>query len=75
MNIILANATIANGNRGCTALAITTVHILQKLLSEAKVDYKIFLTDSHQRPNEIYQYKVGELCLNYYTCNYPKSFY
>lgn len=73
MNIILANATIANGNRGCTALAITTLHILQKLLSEANVDYKIFLTDSHQRPDKIYQYKVGELCLNYYTCNYPKS--
>lgn len=73
MNIILANATIANGNRGCTALAISMLHILKKLLSEANVDYKIYLTDSHQKPNKKYQYNIGGLDVSYYTCRYPKS--
>lgn len=73
MNIILANATVANGNRGCTALAITMLQILQELLSEANIDYKIYLTDSHQKPDTKYRYKIGNLDITYYTCEYPKS--
>ena len=73
MNIILANATVANGNRGCTALAITMLHILQELLSGADIDYKIYLTDSRQKPDTKYRYKIGDLDITYYTCEYPKS--
>lgn len=73
MNIILANATVANGNRGCTALAITMLHILQELLSGADIDYKIYLTDSRQKPDTKYRYKTGNLDITYYTCEYPKS--
>ena len=73
MNIILANATVANGNRGCTALAITMLHILQELLSGADIDYKIYLTDSRQKPDTKYRYKIGNLDITYYTCEYPKS--
>lgn len=73
MNIILANATVANGNRGCTALAITMLHILHELLSGADIDYKIYLTDSRQKPDTKYRYKTGNLDITYYTCEYPKS--
>lgn len=73
MNIILANATVANGNRGCTALAITMLHILHELLSGADIDYKIYLTDSRQKPDTKYRYKIGNLDITYYTCEYPKS--
>lgn len=73
MNIILSNATIASGNRGCSALAISSLYIIHKIFSEANIDYKIFLTDSHQLPDRDYEYSIGDIRLKYTTCKYPYS--
>ncbi len=72
MNIILANATITNGNRGCTALAITILYILKQILTEASVKYTFYLPDTYQ-PKGKYIIKVGTEEIEYIACGYPNS--
>lgn len=45
-NIILANAPIQNGNRGCAALSISSIYLIDKVLSDLGVDYHLFLPDA-----------------------------
>lgn len=72
MNIILSNATINNGNRGCTALAITMLYILDKVLRDFGVAYNVYLTDSQQEIGKKYVVKIGDSEVIYHTCGYPK---
>ena len=46
LNIVLANATINNGNRGCVALCITSIYLLNEILSRHNIDYNIYLCNS-----------------------------
>ena len=46
LNIILGNAPINNGNLGCVALTYTSIYLIDKILSEANVGYKLYLSDS-----------------------------
>lgn len=46
LNIILGNAPINNGNRGCVALSYTSMFLIDKVLSEANTDYKLYLPDA-----------------------------
>lgn len=46
MNIILANCVVKNGNRGCVALTLTTMYLLDKILKEAGVSYTFYLPQS-----------------------------
>lgn len=45
--IILSNATINDGNRGCVALCYCTLYLIDRVLGEG--NYNIYLTDSHER--------------------------
>lgn len=47
LNLILANALIKNGNKGCVALTYSTLFLFDKILSENNIDYTIYLPDSH----------------------------
>lgn len=46
LNIIIGNAPIHNGNRGCVALSISTMFILDKILNDNNLDYCLYLCDS-----------------------------
>lgn len=59
--IILANAPINNGNRGCVALSITAMSIIDKIFHEANEDYKLYLTDSNVAETGVYHYSVDGL--------------
>lgn len=59
--IILANAPINNGNRGCVALSITAMSIIDKIFREACEDYKLYLTDSGVIEKGVCQYKADGL--------------
>lgn len=48
--IVLANAPINNGNRGCVALSYCSIYLLDKVLGRGK--YKLYLTNSHQIDGE-----------------------
>ena len=46
LNIILGNCTINSGNRGCVALAYTSIYLIDKILTEAGYTYHLYLPDS-----------------------------
>jgi colanic acid/amylovoran biosynthesis protein len=57
LNIILGNAPINNGNRGCVALSYTSIYLIDKVLSEAGIQYNLYTSDSGQ-------VKAGNYVLN-----------
>lgn len=59
--IILANALINNGNRGCVALSITAMSIIDKIFRETGEEYKLYLTDSGITEKGVCQYKADVL--------------
>jgi len=69
--IILANTTLFNGNRGCVALAITAMSIIDKIFCEAGEEYKLYLTDSGITDKGVCQYKADGLQpLNFTSCGH-----
>ena len=73
--IILANAPINNGNRGCVALSITAMSIIDKIFHEAGEDYRLYLTDSAVNEKNFFEYKAeGLLPLRFIPCrHFPLS--
>ena len=49
-NIILANATLKSGNKGCVALCYSAMYIIDLIMSDKHVDYKLYLTESKEQP-------------------------
>lgn len=68
--IILANAPINNGNRGCVALSITVMSIIDKIFKQADLDYEVVLSDSEYSPSDKRIYKSGDFNLSYSSCDY-----
>lgn len=72
LNIILANAPINNGNRGCMALSISVMSLIDSIMKEANVPYIFFLPDSGFKECEKRNYQVGKtVILSYQDCIYP----
>ena len=74
LNIILANAPIKNGNRGCVALSITSIFLLDEILNKYNIDYNIYLCDSGFTLHKEYIYKIPNKELKYITCGYPLDY-
>lgn len=65
MNILLTNCAVNNGNRGCVALSVSTMFILDKILNEYNIPHVFFLPQSGYKNQENHQIKVGELEVNF----------
>ena len=61
IRVILANAPVNNGNRGCVALSITSLCILKRIFQEKGIDAQIFLPDSAIPKNGKHSYHVNDL--------------
>ncbi len=70
-NIILANSPINNGNRGCVALSITSIYLLDEILKKHNVDYQLYLCDSGFSNKQDRKYKILNEEIEYTTCGYP----
>ena len=70
-NIILANAPINNGNRGCVALSITSLAIIDRIMKEAGIEYDIYLPDSQNPRMGVHIYKADCAEYKYTSCKYP----
>ena len=46
LTIILANAPLQNGNRGCVALTLSTLFLIDVVMSKKNMQYKIMLSDA-----------------------------
>lgn len=70
-NIILANTTLYNGNRGCVALAVTAMSIIDKIFRDAGEECKFYLTDSGVTEKGVCQYKADGLqTLSFTPCGH-----
>ena len=59
LNIILGNAPINNGNRGCVALSYTSMYLIDKVLSEANLAYKLYLPDASYPTDGVYTIDIA----------------
>ena len=42
--IILANAPISSGNKGCVALCYSVLYLVDYILSQRGIEYRLYLT-------------------------------
>jgi len=70
MNIILANLTSNNANKGCVALCISTLYLIDKLLKENNIPYKFYLPDSGHTSIGKHTYDVNGNEIEFYSCSY-----
>lgn len=75
LTIILANALIENGNKGCVALTYSCLSILDKIFTEANIDYTIYLPDSRckGKTGESRVLSLGGKEIEYHIVHYYKS--
>ena len=70
--IIIGNAPINNGNRGCVALSVASLSILRDIFHEKGVEATIYLPDSAMKEDGFQTYHVDGLeNLEYVSCRYP----
>lgn len=65
LNIILGNAPINNGNRGCVALSYTSMYLIDKVLSEANIAYKLYLPDASFQEDGVYTIDIAGKQMEY----------
>ena len=65
MNIILANAPVKNGNRGCVALSLSTLYIIDKILNGRNIPHAFYLPQSGYDKKEEHTIKAGKVNLKF----------
>ena len=65
MNIILTNALVKNGNRGCVALSLSAMYIIDKILDDRNIPHQFYLPQSGYRKKEEHTIKVGDVSLKF----------
>lgn len=73
VKVILANGPVKNGNRGCVALSITMMSLIDEVMKNAGVKYKLFLPDSQFGDQKKHEYKINDEVLVFEDCRYPKG--
>ena len=73
ISIILANAPINNGNRGCVALSISTIYIIDEILTKAGVKYKLYLPDSQHGDYKSHVVSINGRDIEYDDLRYNKG--
>lgn len=71
MNIILANCPINNGNKGCVALSLSTMYIIDKLLNKRNITHSFYLPQSGFEKKGEYSLKMGSIELKFNVITDP----
>lgn len=66
-NIVIANAPINNGNRGCVALGISAMYLIANILKEANIDYTFFC-DAQFQDRQEHKIRIGKDVLSFIDC-------
>lgn len=69
MNIILFNCSIQSGNKGCSALCISVLYILDEILTKKGIKYSLYLPQSGHPSNGKYTIKINNKLIEYNACN------
>lgn len=65
MNIILSNCSTVSGNRGCVALSISSMFIIDDILSKRNISYNFYLPQSGHTEYKEYEVTIGNRVLKY----------
>ena len=68
MKIILGNAPIKNGNRGCVALTITIACMIDEIMKKAGLSYELYLPDSQYDDRKIHEILIGDRKIEFKDC-------
>ncbi|MCR5679210.1 MAG: polysaccharide pyruvyl transferase family protein, partial [Prevotella sp.] len=68
--IILANATIKSGNKGCVALCFSVLHLIDDIFSQKDIDYRLYLTDSKEKEGK-HSISICNKTIQYESIGYP----
>lgn len=71
MRIILGNAPIKNGNRGCVALTISIAYIIDEIMTKAGLSYELYLSDSQYNDRKIHEILIDDRKIEFKDCRYP----
>lgn len=71
VRIILGNALMNNGNRGCIALTVATLYLIDLILSECDRQYEIYLTKSGFYGDGWRECKILDKKIPYYVLREP----
>ncbi len=78
-NIILSNATLRSGNKGCVALCYSMMYLIDLILSEKGISYKLYLTESKESAGhheiDISGRKISYECIDNLLLNKWKNAY
>ena len=72
--IVLANAPMNNGNRGCVALSISALYLIDKILSDSNIEYDIYLPDGNWHDGKEHTIVINGKSIVYFDCDYPHGF-
>lgn len=73
INIILANAPIYDINRGCVALTLSSLYLIDRVCKEEKIPYKLFLPNSGLSIGKKYSLPFGDYNIEFYTFGYTEG--
>lgn len=65
LNIIISNAPMQNGNRGCVALSISSMYIIDEILSKKNIHYTFYLPQSGHTEYKEYEVNIAGKILKY----------
>ena len=68
--IILANATINSDNKGCVALCYSVLYLIDDILSQRGISYRLYLTDSREVEG-IHSVNICGKDIHYESIGYP----
>lgn len=72
--IILANAAVNNGNRGCLALSYCAIYLIDDICKSNGIEYELYLTDSNLLRKAEKAIKINNQTIHFKTCSYPIGF-
>lgn len=68
--IILSNATITSGNKGCVALCYSVLYLIDDILSQKGIDYRLYLTESKEKEGK-HSVNISGRTIQYESIGYP----
>ncbi len=68
--IILSNAPIRSGNKGCVALCYSVLYLVDFILSQRGIEYRLYLTESKEKEGK-HSVNINGKTIQYESINYP----
>ena len=65
MKIVITNSAINNGNRGCVALSLSAMYIIDKILNDRNISHQFYLPQSGYEKKETHTVKACDVTLKF----------